>query len=46
MLYSIKRGDLEEIFEYVNNKSDRIRLTKEIECIDYKVKFFDCLVER
>ncbi|CAH8464949.1 unnamed protein product [Schistosoma rodhaini] len=42
----IKQDYLEELFANVNNISEQINLTKEIESVDHKLAFLDCMVER
>ncbi|VDP43753.1 unnamed protein product [Schistosoma mattheei] len=40
-----KRDGLEELFNNVNTISESIRLMKELESVDHKLAFLDCLVE-
>ncbi|CAH8669503.1 unnamed protein product [Schistosoma bovis] len=42
----VKQDGLEDLFENVNNISESIKLTKEIESVDHKLAFLDCLIER
>ncbi|VDP73945.1 unnamed protein product [Schistosoma mattheei] len=41
-----KRDGMEELFNNANSISENIRLTKELESVDHKLAFLDCLVER
>ncbi|TIH02086.1 hypothetical protein D0S45_20990, partial [Marinifilum sp. JC120] len=37
---------MEELFNNANSISENIKLTKELESVDHKLAFLDCLVER
>ncbi|CAH8593030.1 unnamed protein product [Schistosoma guineensis] len=41
-----KRDGMEELFNNANSISENIKLTKELESVDHKLAFLDCLVER